>query len=248
MKRYAFATALILSLLNFFTATPYAYAAAITYDNSAHLAPGTTTATPSSSYTMGACANGVILLLTWTNGNIDTTSATYNGVAMTATAAGTSGEGANVRVRGFYLLNPASGSNTVAAVFSGSSSNWRFLVSSYCGVTAVDDVKLGSDSGSQVTSGSINITSSHTGDWGVLMTTNGGGATPTGTGNTNTVRLSISGLGLVGDSNASLGASGTYAMGATWSPTTDWWYGAGAFALAPVATAATFNPWQFWVF
>jgi hypothetical protein len=86
---------------------------------------GGTTNTLSTSYTVGSGSNRLLavgLIGDSFGGSDDITSVTYNGVSMTLAAKHTTGGERNTYL--YYLLNPASGSNTVAIT----STNTHYLL------------------------------------------------------------------------------------------------------------------------
>lgn len=68
------------------------------------------------------------------NGTTNVTGVTYNGVSMTAWDAATGHSDApQIRMRPFYLVNPASGSNTIEVTQDGTDSAIIFVAASYKG-------------------------------------------------------------------------------------------------------------------
>ena len=212
------------------------------YDNSQVTNLGTAQ-NPSTSYTMGSAPDGVLLALLYNGTDTADTSATgtFNGVALTKVGfKGTSGGGA--AVTGFYLEGPASGAHTLAFTTSASKA-YQVVIISYTGVQ-VDNAALNADSGSKVTPMTVNITSTQSGDWGVNIAL-GNGSTMSASTNINTNRIANgSGFVYAGDSNGSLGAAGTYAVGYQQSPA-DWWYGGMSVALKTPVVAFIAPPNKF---
>jgi hypothetical protein len=91
------------------------------------------------SFSHTCTGSNLLLIVAVNNPNQDITGVTYNGVAMTQQLAPT-GAG-NLAV--YSLLNPATGSNTVAATGMGGSSSVMIIAASYTGVkqTAFPDSK-----------------------------------------------------------------------------------------------------------
>jgi hypothetical protein len=113
---------------------------AIAFDNAdAAVAPGTASSI-TLSFTIGTGSNRFIAVLASQSialVNID--SATYNGVTMTAHTQFETLVTAR-KVRLFTLLNPASGANDIVVTYANGTSRPGILVSSYSGVSGVQNV------------------------------------------------------------------------------------------------------------
>ena len=160
------------------------------------------------------------------------TAATYNGVSMTAPAAAANSGGTSYSARGFYLLNPATGANTLAVTLSGNTTDISIIWAVYDNVSAISSGSNGTDPGSKVTTMSLDVTTTQSGEWGVFLNFAPGGGVAIST-NLNALPYSVSAR-YVADSNASLGAASTYSLVMTQS--NEWWYGGTAFSLQPTAT------------
>lgn len=121
---------------------------AIAYTNSAVIANWSTANPATASFD---CSGGDILFVgVFGNGAMTAVSATYNGVAMTQLfyMNGTDG-GSNDQVV-FYLVNPASGSNTLSVSRTGGA-NLSIVASSYSGVDTTTPIDAYSTEGSNST-------------------------------------------------------------------------------------------------
>jgi hypothetical protein len=210
-------------------------------DGGSPLYTGAATSTPSVSATVTAGTDIVLLVMVNPTTSRTVTSVTYNGTSMTALAANSGFSGTGYSGRGFYLLNPSTGSNTLAASLSGTTTDCYFSYATYSGVGAVTSGNNGSDGGSKVTAMPLSVTTSQTGEWGVMMCGSNAVNTTRGTNLNATSVGPIDGAWNVADSNGSLGTAGTYTLQFNQSPT-DWWYGGSSFSLQASAAAATSVP------
>jgi len=212
---------------------------AITYDNAGLAADGSGTSI-SGSYTVGTGANRILFCgLTLANSGDTLTSVTYNSVAMTQIGK-KKDPTANIWRYFYYLIAPATGSNTLAATSSGATTTFNAICSSYYGVkqSAQPDSSATADAtGTATITG--NTTSVANNSWSIIY----GGNFSTGLGaGSGTLRIdSGGGYGAIIDSNAGItppgatslqitGGGGSYnwsAIIATFAPDTSprYWVG-----------------------
>lgn len=161
----------------------------------------------SSPLTFSHTCTGVDLVLWVTivkNSGDLVTGVTYNGVTMTQ-ASKFETDGSRF-IYLYYLINPATGSNTISVSFS-DSSNCRGQAVSYtgCDQTTQPDA-VATNSATSTTSLSQNLTSTVDGDWGICIGRSTGGEV---TGLTNLTALGALDSYRTLDSNGDLGTSGT---------------------------------------
>lgn len=164
-------------------------------------------------------SNRMLLVGVLINDLSDTiTGVTYNGVAMTKVPSGTAtqpgGGGRTERLDLFYLINPASGSNTVAYTGTGGFSNGVTLCAiSYTGVHQTSGLNISKKANATGSTGlSLSETTTVDDCWAVSMVRNDSGSITNGTNyfaqtSDNSIEM--------GDSNGSLGSAGskTVSMG-----------------------------------
>jgi hypothetical protein len=217
---------------------PFTAFAAIAYDNSTIYLPGSVQNFSTSYTTTGSNIELNVVVANFTDSANTSPACTYNGVSMTNQGfVGTSGGGA--AETGFTLLNAASGANTLACTTSTAKNYWVF-VASYTGVdtsAGIDSAVMKADTGSKTASMPFPVTSSVSGDWGVVL--NATGHAPSIGANLNAQRQN-NGNAIIADSNASLGSAGSYNLTITQS--SDWWYGGMGVALKAAAIAPVSAP------
>lgn len=98
---------------------------AIAYDNAAQIASWASRSSMSGSFTCSG-NDRVLVVFAYCDGNVDATAVTYNSVSMTQV--GTYSAIGNRRMTAWYLIAPATGSNTIAVTMSGTQ---------YCACNAV---------------------------------------------------------------------------------------------------------------
>ena len=168
-------------------------------------------------------------------GSDEVTGITYNGVSMTKI---TSIQGGNTRyISSWYLIAPATGSNTISASFSGS--YFAGIATSYTGAkqSAQPDASA-TETASSVTLLSTDVTTVADNSW--LILTSGAGANGIGGGTDTVLRVTGQGsastyFGLM-DSNGQKETAGVHAIEATHTGTTN--FGQIAVSMAPVETAS----------
>lgn len=165
---------------------------AITYVSS-----GITTST-SSSVDIGSLTNGCLIVGVSVNSKTGTASVTYNGVSMTAVDGIANTGSADFKLFSFILVNPASGSNTLAITAShGITVGWA----SYSGVSSAgepDDNDTNTVASADNISNSVTTVRDNCWVIGCAFFT-GGGSFSSGTNYTN--RSGSSGM-FIGDTNA----------------------------------------------
>lgn len=141
---------------------------AIAFDN----ATGTNTTGATNPLTFAhTCTGSNLLLIVVTMAEAfppaaSVTGVTYNSVAMTEmTGFGGlySDAGLDVRLQGWFLVAPATGSNTVSVTYSAGSGSRAAISASFTGVDQSTPLENGTNSTGTSTSPSINVTSSATG-------------------------------------------------------------------------------------
>lgn len=124
--------------------------------------------------------------------NLSISVPTYNGVSMTQIQGEVLSNGGNVEYAMFYLLNPASGANTLAISISGSADICAGYAFSYTGVlqaASLDDSSTGT--GATAPSNMTGtVTTTVVNDWGFLL---GAGATVAASTNSTLVQATIVG-------------------------------------------------------
>lgn len=127
---------------------------AIAFDNATggiYQASGTLT----SSFTMGAGANGVLFV--WNESGAgagaDPSAVTYNGVSLTLVVSGVTGDGISL----WQLINPPSGSHTVSVT---STFQIYYSVLSYTGANQTTPVNASSSAAATSTSAAVTVTPS----------------------------------------------------------------------------------------
>jgi hypothetical protein len=142
----------------------------------------------SANYTGATLTHGLLVLcIEGGLGGPTITSATYGGVAMTLVFGGQNPNTSGRSAYEYWLLNPASGSNTLAITQSGGDFIIP-IVAEYSGVkqTSQPDATSANASSSSVTSFTSSITIANNGSWSVLCsnTSNGPATWSNGTGAT----------------------------------------------------------------
>lgn len=128
------------------------------------------------SYSCSAGSDRLLIAAFFTLAAATVTGVTYNGVAMTGLHSPAQG-GSDLKVHFYYLLNPASGSNTFTITFAADTTKWVHLAD-YTGVAQSgqpDDSDVATQaSGSQL---SVTLSATQSGDWaiGISRDDNGGG-------------------------------------------------------------------------
>lgn len=181
---------------------------AIARDASTQVALGTSPQTGSHT-----CAADSILFVGTKCSSAYSSGVTYNGVSMTRIADVQSGAG-EYHLSLFYILNPASGSNTISA--SVSTGSIGFTSISY----------LGADTSSQPGANNTQITASGTTHAQSLTTTvdnswvigyfSSARATLTAGANTNFIEVQVNNVALA-DSNGPQETAGSYTMNTSWT-------------------------------
>jgi len=165
------------------------------------------------------CSGGNILFVAvFTNNTVTDLTATYNGVSMTRLTFGSDASGSNKNAL-FYLVNPASGSNTVSVTRTGGA-NMSIVGSAYSGVDTsdpIDDYVFNAGVNSTTFTSSA-VTVSDADNWLVASFRR----TDNYTFSTTTLSLRIRNAATVfeeiWDSNAVVGSTGSKTVSYTWSP------------------------------
>lgn len=158
-------------------------------------------------------SNLILFVSVFCLANSTTTSVTYNGVSMTQIGTqNTTGDGYAVFI--FYLINPATGSNSVSITTS--SGTTTGVAHSYTGAkqSAQPDAN-GTTTATAATSITGTLTTIADNCWMVLAASNEIVALAAGTGSTE-LALPITSTGVF-DSNAAITPAGSNGMQATWS-------------------------------
>lgn len=210
---------------------------AIALDNSAQSSNLSGSST-SFSYTCTG-SNLILIVGVQTTVNQTVSSITYNGVGLTQIATKATPNSAR-GVDLWYLINPATGSNTLAVNLGGAVSNWFSVsVASYTGVkqTGQPDASGSSSANSGLTDVTQSVTTTANNCWLVGIMSNANSLNPTADSGT-TLRQSLynrSGNGYEGfylDSNGAKTPAGSYALGVTADS------GGGTIIVASIAPSA----------
>lgn len=177
----------------------------------------------------------MLVVATYTNLAGDITGVTYNGVAMTSLGTYTYG------LRGgqlWYLLNPASGANTVSISHTGAVFTIG-VAASYTGVkqSGQPDAAINTQTTASGTSLTATVTVTATGSWLVTGTITEGNALTAGTGATLRITGSNVAVALF-DSNGSPG-TGSQSMTINESPANQ--FAIGMVSFAPAAASGPAN-------
>lgn len=155
---------------------------AITYNNKATNI--STSGTPVSfNYTVGSGSNRLLVAIMCGRTSGSLSSMTYNGVSMTLAKRQSNADGESVEI--WYLVNPASGTNSLQYAKSSSGDDWRAYVSDWAGVKQTSPVNITAGSNANAGNGSTSITP--TADNCLIvagLTSEDGGAPGTGSGET----------------------------------------------------------------
>jgi hypothetical protein len=189
---------------------------AIAYDNAGLAFDGSGTS-GSGSFTVGSGTNRILFCgLTLANSGDTLTSVTYNSVAMTQIGK-KKDPSSNLWRYLYYLINPSSGSNTLAASSSTSTTSFNAVCSSYSGArqTGQPDSSATADA-SSATSVTGNTTSVADNSWAIMYGGNFNSALSAGTGSTLRVD-SGGGYGAIVDSNGAITPAGATSLQITGS-------------------------------
>lgn len=134
---------------------------AITYDNKSQNTSSSERVSTNLSHTTSGTDRGLLVFVGNADiGNHTVSSVTYNGVSMTQEATRNyNGGGGNSRVTMFSLIAPASGSNTVAINWSGSSVTSWVVAISYTDCNQSDLVEASASTTASSNSPSVSVTS-----------------------------------------------------------------------------------------
>ena len=211
---------------------------AIAYDATSAKGSGSSGGTINASMTIGSITNGLLLVHIGTDAGADrVTGVTWNGVAMTRLIGGMYGQNNSSYIYTYGLLNPDTGTHTIAVTVS-STPTVVFYGVSYSGVKQSGLPDGSNHNAGSATSGSVSITTSADNCWmsGMVYTTGLSTGPTAGSGTTN--RGSSSGDGFaVFDSNSAITPAGSYTLNESWTPSSDW--GMVAVSFAPYVVPST---------
>lgn len=214
---------------------------AIAYEAEGQAYVGSGTATASFSLTT-AGSDRIITGFTYDQTTSQTTTATYNSIAMTEVTNFTPSGTAPFRFYSFYQVNPTIGSNTCAATRSGTSNDYYFFAGTYSGAkqTGQPDNSVTNQSLATVTSLTFTLTTVADNCWTTLGAASNWGGLAASTGST--LRGSvINSFGGYFDSNAAKTPAGSTSMTISCSTGTPSFWGPGGIMLS-IAPAVASGP------
>lgn len=246
MKRFI-APLLLVGIIGLF-APSAANAAGISYDNAVSTQANTVT-NSTYSFTVGSCANRVLILGVQFGGSTDVSGTpTYNGVSMTQVGTYSVAGTTFAAVRVYSLVAPASGSHNVSISNTGGANYIYSSIASYCGVDQTTPVETSGTAGPTTnTSLSKSLTTTTSGDWLVGFFSGGSTGASLSAGSNTTFRTTVTGgsWNNIGDTNGPQSPAGTYSIAVSAGASEK--LGIFALALKPAA-GASFAPWQFFPF
>lgn len=183
---------------------------AIVFDAAAGVTTAVTATSVSHSHTCTG-SNGILFAVGYSNSTSGTLTATYNSVAMSSIVTASNG----IKITLFYLVNPATGANTLAVNWDGAATVLRVASASYTGAAQTGQPDS-STSGTDATSPfRISTTTVADNSWTIAaFGDNGGSALTVEAGTTNRAGSGTSTL-VLGDSNAAKTPAGSVELGCT---------------------------------
>jgi hypothetical protein len=161
-------------------------------------------------HTVGSSADRILLVYLTSNLNDQVTGVTYNGVSMTQLVKKGRNQDNAVWSYIYYLVNPASGTHSVAVSLASSDTFFMGAAASYTGVTQSAPEAYAATS-SQSTSGSVSVTTISDNDWLVGMFYSGTGLNMSAGSNT-TFRGGALNSAISVDTNGAMTPAGTYSL------------------------------------
>lgn len=238
----------IIATLLFFSPVPYAQAAGISFD--AVTCPGNFTTSPATFSHTTTGTNRILFVLV--EGDFDgdfVTGVTYGGVSMTLAIKSFFQSGRWYYV--FYLVNPASGANTVSITNPTSPGNgYGACAISYTGAsqTGQPDNSVYVQQTGNTTTFAPTITTSANNSWVVsILNQNFGAPITTGAGATQRGVIN-SATDFITDSNGAVTPAGVYTMNYSTGSSRPWSSLLVSFAPTAATMTGTFNFWQFFDF
>lgn len=229
----------LLVLLPLLFILPGSAHAAIAYDNSIAVDPGTNLSTSYSTSFTNTAGNALVVAV-WTryaSAYTKPTSVTYNGVALTYLADYNDGAADYKDVSFWGLASPATGANTLTVNLTGTSIRNAVMAVSLTGAAASPFGAVGGGGASSASSGSFSVTTTAANSWIVGAESDDGGTAATVTGTNQTLRASVVAAGGYSNtiSTQTTTSTGSYTNSWNFSATGAW---AGGGVEVKEATAA----------
>ncbi len=206
---------------------------AIARDNftSAAIASATGVSSLSYSYTVNSNSSGILIVtVEYFEPTVAVSTITYNSVSMTFLRKDNAPGATSIHTEIWYLLNPSTGSNTVAITMTGSLTVGQLMISGAVSYTGVDqtspiNAQNGSGSGSAGTTASVSISTIVDNSW-IFATTGSGDGSVTWTTSQNLL-WSKAGGAATGESSGGIDfgpqtPAGAKTMSATLSLSRNW--------------------------